>query len=58
MLTRVLSFGFKYGVPTDADMLLDVRFLCRRDRRVLTGWHRHTHPEGAFTQHFEEQSAR
>ncbi|MBK6690653.1 MAG: RNase adapter RapZ [Myxococcales bacterium] len=27
MLTRVLSFGFKYGVPTDADMLLDVRFL-------------------------------
>jgi UPF0042 nucleotide-binding protein len=27
MLTRVLSFGFKYGVPIDADLLFDVRFL-------------------------------
>lgn len=24
---RVLSFGFKYGIPQDADMVLDVRFL-------------------------------
>lgn len=23
----VLSFGFKYGIPTDADLVLDVRFL-------------------------------
>lgn len=27
MRTRVVSFGFKYGAPVDADMLLDVRFL-------------------------------
>lgn len=27
MLTRFMSFGFKYGVPADADMMLDVRFL-------------------------------
>jgi UPF0042 nucleotide-binding protein len=27
MLTRIVSFGFKYGVPADADVVLDVRFL-------------------------------
>lgn len=27
MVTRVLSFGFKYGVPIDADLVFDVRFL-------------------------------
>ena len=27
LLTRIVSFGFKYGVPTDADMIFDVRFL-------------------------------
>lgn len=27
MVTRFLSFGFKYGVPIDADVVLDVRFL-------------------------------
>jgi UPF0042 nucleotide-binding protein len=27
MATRVLSFGFKYGVPVDADVVLDVRLL-------------------------------
>ncbi len=27
MLTRVVSFGFKYGAPVDADFVLDVRFL-------------------------------
>jgi UPF0042 nucleotide-binding protein len=27
MSTRVVSFGFKYGPPVDADLLLDVRFL-------------------------------
>ena len=23
----VLSFGFKYGIPADADLVFDVRFL-------------------------------
>ncbi len=27
MSTRVVSFGFKYGAPVDADLVLDVRFL-------------------------------
>jgi UPF0042 nucleotide-binding protein len=27
MATRVLSFGYKYGIPVDADLLFDVRFL-------------------------------
>jgi len=27
MRTRVVSFGFKYGAPIDADLVLDVRFL-------------------------------
>jgi UPF0042 nucleotide-binding protein len=27
MQTRVMSFGFKYGAPADADVVLDVRFL-------------------------------
>jgi UPF0042 nucleotide-binding protein len=27
MLTRVVSFGFKYGPPVDADLIFDVRFL-------------------------------
>ncbi len=27
MATRIVSFGFKYGVPTDADLVFDVRFL-------------------------------
>jgi RNase adapter protein RapZ len=27
MNVRVLSFGFKYGTPTDADLVFDVRFL-------------------------------
>jgi UPF0042 nucleotide-binding protein len=27
MATRLVSFGFKYGPPVDADMVLDVRFL-------------------------------
>ena len=27
MRTRILSFGFKYGVPVDADLSLDVRFI-------------------------------
>jgi UPF0042 nucleotide-binding protein len=27
MATRIVSFGFKYGSPMDADLVLDVRFL-------------------------------
>jgi UPF0042 nucleotide-binding protein len=27
MMTRFISFGFKYGVPVDADVVLDVRLL-------------------------------
>ncbi len=27
MAVRVVSFGFKYGAPTDADLVFDVRFL-------------------------------
>ena len=27
MATRFVSFGFKYGIPVDADLMLDVRFL-------------------------------
>jgi len=27
MVTRFVSFGFKYGPPVDADLMLDVRFL-------------------------------
>jgi UPF0042 nucleotide-binding protein len=27
MTIRVMSFGFKYGTPTDADLVFDVRFL-------------------------------
>ena len=27
MVTRFVSFGFKYGVPVDADLVLDVRLL-------------------------------
>jgi UPF0042 nucleotide-binding protein len=27
MLTRFVSFGFKYGAPLDADLIFDVRFL-------------------------------
>ena len=27
MFVTVLSFGFKYGIPSDADLVFDVRFL-------------------------------
>jgi UPF0042 nucleotide-binding protein len=27
MVTRIVSFGFKFGMPVDADLVLDVRFL-------------------------------
>jgi len=41
MRTRVMSFGFKYGVPLDADLVFDVRFLrnphFERDLRPKSG---------------------
>ena len=41
MIITVLSFGFKYGVPTDADLVFDVRFIPNpfydSDLRHLTG---------------------
>ena len=37
----VISFGYKYGIPQDADLLVDVRFLCNphfvKELRPLTG---------------------
>ena len=27
MMITILSFGFKYGIPSDSDMVMDVRFL-------------------------------
>ncbi|MFO0548612.1 MAG: RNase adapter RapZ [Polyangiaceae bacterium] len=41
MVTRVVSFGFKYGLPSDADLVFDVRFLDNphfvAELRPLTG---------------------
>lgn len=41
MEVRVLSFGFKYGIPTEADLVFDVRFLPNpyyvAELRPLTG---------------------
>lgn len=41
MTVTVLSFGFKYGIPTDADLIFDVRFLPNpyyvESLRMLTG---------------------
>jgi UPF0042 nucleotide-binding protein len=41
MVTRIVSFGFKYGTPVDADLVVDVRFLDNPyfvpDLKPLTG---------------------
>lgn len=41
MVISIMSFGFKYGIPIDADLLMDVRFLPNpfyvEDLRLLTG---------------------
>lgn len=41
MVVSVFSFGFKHGVPTDADIIIDVRFLpnpfYEQDLRAKTG---------------------
>lgn len=43
LAVSVISFGFKYGVPLDADLIIDVRFLPNpfyvEDLRPLTGEH-------------------
>jgi len=43
MTVSVVAFGFKYGIPVDADMVFDVRFLPNPnyvdDLRPLTGSH-------------------
>ncbi|WP_425806069.1 RNase adapter RapZ [Desulfitobacterium sp. Sab5] len=43
LAVSVISFGFKYGVPLDADLVIDVRFLPNpfyvEDLRPLTGEH-------------------
>lgn len=41
LVITVLSFGFKYGIPSDADLVFDVRFLPNpfyyEEMRMLTG---------------------
>ena len=41
LMITVLSFGFKYGIPSDADLVFDVRFLPNpyyyENLRKLTG---------------------
>ena len=41
LVISVLSFGFKYGIPTDSDLVFDVRFLPNpyyyEDLRKLSG---------------------
>ncbi len=41
LIITVLSFGFKYGIPSDADLVFDVRFLPNpyyyEEMRLLTG---------------------
>ncbi len=44
LMVMVMSFGFKYGIPLDADLVMDVRFLPNphyvESLRPLTGHHR------------------
>jgi len=41
MVTRVVSFGFKYGLPVDADLVFDLRYLANphfvKELKPLTG---------------------
>lgn len=56
MVISVLSFGFKYGIPADADLVFDVRFLPNPyyvdELRPLTGM-----DEGVFRYVMENESA-
>ena len=57
MMISVLSFGFKYGIPEDADLVFDVRFLPNPDYvdelRSLTG-----QDEGVFDYVMDNEIAR
>lgn len=41
LIVTIISFGYKYGIPLDADLVIDVRFLpnpyWRENLRLLTG---------------------
>ena len=57
MMISVLSFGFKYGIPEDADLVFDVRFLPNPyyvdELRPLTG-----QDEGVFNYVMDNEIAR
>ena len=57
MMISVLSFGFKYGIPEDADLVFDVRFLPNPyyvdELRSLTG-----QDEGVFDYVMDNEIAR
>ena len=57
MMISVLSFGFKYGIPEDADLVFDVRFLPNPyyvdELRSLTG-----QDEGVFNYVMDNEIAR
>ena len=57
MVISVLSFGFKYGIPEDADLVFDVRFLPNPyyvdELRPLTGM-----DEGVYNYVMDNQTAR
>ena len=57
MMISVLSFGFKYGIPEDADLVFDVRFLPNPyyvdELRSLTG-----QDEGVFDYMMDNEIAR
>ena len=57
MMVTVLSFGFKYGIPADADLVFDVRFLpnpyYEDELRPLTGM-----DESVFNYVMDNETAR
>ena len=57
MMVTVLSFGFKYGIPADADLVFDVRFLpnpyYEDELRPLTGM-----DENVFNYVMDNETAR
>lgn len=57
LFVTVLSFGFKYGIPSDSDIVMDVRFLPNPyydvDLRPLTG---NDEPIRSFVMKYEESN--
>ena len=55
LMVRIVSFGFKYGIPADADLIFDVRFLPNPfyidDLKHLTGNDKPVHD---YVMNFEE----